>query len=136
MSFGRIALAWVGVSLWLVVVDMVTKRWATGELDAIRARGPLGLTLLDAALITLFGALWFASLGSGAWWLVFGLLGLVVDLPLRLRDKGRATRDEAVADSEANVRPARPARLARPVIGTLITTVRYLGSGLILSLVL
>ncbi len=42
--------------------------------------GPLGggailAVVAEAAAVTLLGSLWFGSLGTGAWWLVFGLVG-------------------------------------------------------------
>jgi hypothetical protein len=35
--------------------------------------------------VTLLASLWFDSLGSGGWWLVFLLVGLVAAFPLRLQ---------------------------------------------------
>ena len=35
----------------------------------------------EALLLTLFGALWFGSLGAGAWWLVFGLVAALREWP-------------------------------------------------------
>lgn len=157
MSFGRIALAWVGVTLWLVVVGMATRRWMTGEGDVVGARGARVLTLVDAALITLFGALWFASLGSGAWWLVFGLLGLLVGVERTVESaalsiaKGRESRVETAVESrESRVEEtlsrehggAQPRSMDSRLStldfsrGVVLSTVRFLGSGLILSLLL
>jgi len=54
------------------------------------------VVLAEALVLTLFAALWFASLGHGGWWLVFLLLGLLVtgaERGLRfafLRSAGRA----------------------------------------------
>ena len=56
----------------------------TGRIETGRARGATGklrrvrIYLGEALLLTLFGALWFGSLGAGAWWLVFGLVGRCV----------------------------------------------------------
>lgn len=137
MSLGWITLGWVGVSLWLVTVNVMTKRIAAGELDQLRRGGPLWVTLVDAALITLFGALWFASLGTGAWWLVFGLLGLVADLPLRLRTavqsrKSKVERGEIAVQGQSMDSRLSTFDLAR---GTVLSIVRFVGSGFILSLV-
>jgi hypothetical protein len=35
----------------------------------------------EGVLLTLFGALWFGSLGAGAWWLVFALVGAIAQWP-------------------------------------------------------
>lgn len=35
-------------------------------------------SLAEALVFTLFGTLWFASLGAGSWLLVFALLGLLI----------------------------------------------------------
>lgn len=162
MSLGWITLGWVGVSLWLVIVNVMTRRFAAGELDQLRRGGPLWVTLFDAALITLFGALWFASLGTGAWWLVFGLLGLVADLPMRiLTVESRKRRPERREGSKVESQMSRvenqeshqagvPDELERAPAqsldfrlstfdlarGTLLSITRFLGAGLILSLVL
>ena len=72
MALGRMLLAWVagdgdGSSGWDADRAPGTTEWPAGELGLL-AGG-------EALLLTLFGALWFGSLGAGAWWLVFGLVG-------------------------------------------------------------
>jgi hypothetical protein len=37
--------------------------------------------LVEAVLLTLFASLWFDSLGSGEWWLVFLLVGAIAAAP-------------------------------------------------------
>ena len=77
MAFGRILLAWVVVGAWLAV-------WAFGERRVTGAGGPSAAELAgEALLLALFAALWFGSLGSGAWWLVFLLLGGLMAWPVR-----------------------------------------------------
>ena len=80
MAFGRILLAWVVVGAWLAV-------WAFGERRVTGARAPsaaaLGHLAGEALLLALFAGLWFGSLGSGAWWLVFLLLGGLMAWPVR-----------------------------------------------------
>ena len=80
MAFGRIAVAWVVVAAWLVVWAVAERR-VTGA-AALRSNEawPLGG---EALLLTLFAALWFGSLGAGAWWLVFLLLGALMQWPVR-----------------------------------------------------
>lgn len=85
MNAGRVAAALVAVGLLLAVAAPVTRALG-GELDAARARPPHAATLAEALLLTLVGTLWFGSLGPGGWWLLFPLLGLLADLPARLRD--------------------------------------------------
>jgi hypothetical protein len=79
VAFGRILLAWVVVGAWLAV-------WASGERRVAGAGGPSVVELAslagEALLLTLFAALWFGSLGSGAWWLVFLLLGGLMAWPV------------------------------------------------------
>jgi hypothetical protein len=79
MALSRLALAWIAVTAWLLVWELLLSRFGT-------ARGPGRLRrarvfLVEALLLTMFGALWFGSLGSGAWWLVFGLLGALREWP-------------------------------------------------------
>ena len=80
MAFGRILLAWVVVAAWLAA-------WAFGERRVSGAGAPSGAELAplagEALLLALFAALWFGSLGSGAWLLVFLLLGGLMAWPVR-----------------------------------------------------
>jgi hypothetical protein len=81
MAFGRILLACLVVGAWFVA-------WAFAERRASGADGPPPGTELaqlagESLLLALFAALWFGSLGSGAWWLVFLLLGALMAWPLR-----------------------------------------------------
>ena len=80
MAFGRILLAWVVVAAWLAV-------WAFGERRVTGAEVPSGAELGplagEAFLLALFAALWFGSLGSGGWWLVFLVLGGLMAWPVR-----------------------------------------------------
>ena len=80
MAFGRILLAWVVVGAWLAV-------WAFGERRVTGRRAPSAAELArlagEALLLALFAGLWFGSLGSGAWWLVFLLLGGLMAWPVR-----------------------------------------------------
>ena len=80
MAFGRILLAWVVVGAWLAI-------WAFGERRMTGAGRPSPVELVpltgEALLLTLFAALWFGSLGSGASWLVFLLVGGLMAWPVR-----------------------------------------------------
>ena len=80
MAFGRILLAWVVVGAWLAI-------WAFAERRVTAARAPSAAELTplagEALLLALFAGLWFGSLGSGGWWLVFLLLGGLMAWPVR-----------------------------------------------------
>jgi hypothetical protein len=90
VAFGRILLAWAVVGAWLAI-------WAFGERRVTGAGSPSAAELAplagEALLLALFAALWFGSLGSGAWWLVFLLLGGLMAWPVRsLAEAARIAR--------------------------------------------
>jgi hypothetical protein len=80
VAFGRILLAWAVVGAWLAI-------WAFGERRVTGAGSQSAVELAplagEALLLALFAALWFGSLGSGAWWVVFLLLGGLMAWPVR-----------------------------------------------------
>ena len=80
MAFGRIALAWIVIVAWLVAWSVVERR-----LGGTRAPGTRDLRSLagEALLLALFAALWFGTLGAGTGWLVFLLLGALMEWPVR-----------------------------------------------------
>ena len=90
MTLGRLALAWLPVALWFLGVDWVVHRNST---PPVRPNYRLPI---EAALLTLFASLWFDSLGSGGWWLLFLLVGALATIPTWLpehrRDASRRTR--------------------------------------------
>jgi hypothetical protein len=73
VALGRILLAWVAVAAWLL-------GWRWAEPRTVEAVGDIAG---EALLVTLFGSLWFASLGAGAWWLPFLLVGALREWPIR-----------------------------------------------------
>jgi hypothetical protein len=81
VALGRIALAWAAVAAWLVAWAAVERRLAGASF------GPRPRNLWsaggEALLLTLFAALWFGTLGAGAAWLPFLLLGALVEWPVR-----------------------------------------------------
>ena len=79
MAFGRIILAWTAVAAWLGAWALAERWWAGSSLGP-RDAGALGG---EALLLALFAALWFGSLGAGTWWLVFLLLGALMEWPVR-----------------------------------------------------
>jgi hypothetical protein len=80
MALSRLFGGWIAVAAWLLLWELVGSRLgaARGDGRLRRAR----LHLVEALLLTLFGALWFGSLGAGGWWLVFGLVGALREWPV------------------------------------------------------
>jgi hypothetical protein len=79
MALSRLVLAWLAVTAWLLLWELVVSRFGNprGDGKLRRARA----FLVEALLLTMLGALWFGSLGAGAWWLVFGLVGALREWP-------------------------------------------------------
>ena len=91
MTFGRLLLAGLPVAVWFGLAAW--GRWAVRARSAPEAAVGLpspvssraiGWHLAEAAGVTLFASLWFDSLGSGGWWLLFGLVGFLVGFPGRM----------------------------------------------------
>jgi len=111
MALSRLLLGWALVTLWLVGWDLAAARAAWERRSALLPAG-------EGLLLTLFAALWFGSLGSGAWWLVFALVAALREWP-------------GPPDSPGRVR-ARPA--PRPGLGVrLVRMLRVLVAGGILA---
>jgi hypothetical protein len=105
MTLGRLLLAWLPVALWFG-----TAAWGANRLIGTAASpAPTPARLLaiavEALLVTLFGSLWFDSLGHGEWWLLFGLVGILA----------------------AGI-PGRP-----PFVAVALSVVRYVGAGALLA---
>jgi hypothetical protein len=91
MSLTRLAVAWVLVALWYGASEWIEARlgWAGAP-----APGPRpGVIAGETVLLTLFAALWFGSLGHGGWWLLFLILGVLTEGPVRLRHRRGVTAD-------------------------------------------
>lgn len=92
MTLGRLVLAWVPVAVWFVLathaipllVAAASRAPGQAVVWAAVARPLLYWRLAEAGLLTLFGSLWFDSLGSGGWWLLFLLVGALATIPLWL----------------------------------------------------
>jgi hypothetical protein len=78
MALSRLALAWLAVTAGLLLWELLVSRFGTARGDGLRRTR---VFVVEALLLTLFGALWFGSLGTGAWWLVFGLVGALREWP-------------------------------------------------------
>lgn len=94
--------------------------WALAAARVTDRTGPLKFRhdAIEAVLLTLFAALWFGSLGHGAWWILFAVLGLLTEGPIRARHR---------ADLPVTTVPWRE---------LLLGTLRIVGAGGILSLLL
>lgn len=79
MALTRILAAWAIVFVWLLAWDLVASRLSGEAGPGFGAR--LGLGAGEGLLLTLLGALWFATLGAAAWWLVFALVGALREWP-------------------------------------------------------
>lgn len=113
MSFGRLAVAALCVAVWFAGWALAVGR-ISADPRPVRVWGEL----VEAALLTAFATLWFASLGHGEWWLVFGVLALLVEGPIRSRHR------VGLAPEPASWRPV--------ALGLL----RFLAAGLILNILL
>ena len=82
MTLGRLVLAWLAAAAWTTVAFFVEKTASTAmALDT----SLLQWRLVEALVLTLLAALWFGSLGSGGWWLLFMLFGVLAIGPRWLR---------------------------------------------------
>lgn len=86
MTLLRLVLGWAAVTAWFFLFELIEQRIVGPVPVAGRFRAGWKVYVTDAVLFTLFAALWFASLGSGGWVLLFLMFGLVVEGPGRVRD--------------------------------------------------
>jgi hypothetical protein len=89
VALSRLLLAWLLVLTWLLLWEGMARQAGRGGTGPW-IRAPLWNYAGEAALLTLLGALWFASLGMGSWWLVFLLVGALAAWPPP--EGGRRTR--------------------------------------------
>jgi hypothetical protein len=76
MALSRVMAGWIVVTLWLLACEAAGGRLS--RRGGPWVRGPVWLYAGQALLLTLLAALWFGSLGSGEWWLLFGVLGALM----------------------------------------------------------
>ena len=113
MSLFRLAVAAGAVAAWFVAWTLVQRR-ITGDAGPLRYRHELA----EAVLLTAFAALWFGSLGHGGWWVLFAVLGLLIEGPVRGRHRAGTIADPS------------------PLRALLLGALRLLVAGLVLSLLL
>jgi hypothetical protein len=77
MTLGRLLLAWVPVAIWFAAAGWAAHRVTGVTVSPAPTAGTLAASAFEALVVTLFASLWFDSLGHGAWWLLFGLVGLL-----------------------------------------------------------
>jgi hypothetical protein len=122
VTLTRLVLAWLLVAVWFVIASLaipVVLAALARPADAPAAfdfpRPPLKWRLVEAALLTLLASLWFDSLGSGGWWVLFLLVGALATGPLWLRSG------------------MEPLPLQALVVGVCADLLRYLAAGAILA---
>jgi hypothetical protein len=116
VTLGRLLVAWVLVAAWFLAAGWAGRRLVVGG-GGGTFPAPLATrvwtaawTLAEAGVVTLLASLWFDSLGSGGWWLLFLLVGLIAAWP------------------RASTLPRRTELLL-----AVIDTARYVGAGALLS---
>lgn len=85
MALWEVAVAWILVSLLFILWELLTLRLSSHGNASGWLRTPARVYVAEALFITLLGTLWFASLGSGMWPLVFALVGVIAEWPGALR---------------------------------------------------
>jgi hypothetical protein len=113
MAFGRVLLGFVAVGVFFLVWNQVGRRLGPAGEPAGAVAWPA--LLIEAGLLTLFAGLWFGSLGSGGAVLLFLIVGLLMEVPARIR--GQSLRAVSV----------------KPLVGGVL---RILVAGVLLGLVL
>jgi hypothetical protein len=88
MALPRLLSAWLVVTLWFFLWHEGRLRLDRGPVERSHQgsrRNEWLAAILEAFVLTLFAALWFASLGHGGWLLLFLFVAILVEVPLRLR---------------------------------------------------
>jgi hypothetical protein len=80
VTLGRLLVAWIAVAAWFEVATFATTH-VVNRLAIPPAASVYTRPLVEALLLTLIASLWFDSLGSGGWWLLFLLIGALVTSP-------------------------------------------------------
>lgn len=120
MALTRIVLGWLATWLLFLLWEAVEGKVAGGPRESGRTvlrRAP-GAYFIEAPLLALIAGLWFASLGHGGWWLLFGLIGLLVEWAGWMR----------IADMDDTPFP--------PLLHVLLGGLRGAAAGGVLSLIL
>lgn len=81
MQLLRVVLGWMAAWTFFLLWEAVEGRVTGGAREPghrVLRRAP-GAYFIEALIFTLVAGLWFASLGHGGWWLLFGLIGTLVE---------------------------------------------------------
>jgi hypothetical protein len=88
VTLGRLIAAWLPVAVLFAIAPPLGYPWnqpvAEHALVWSFNGWEVGWRVVEAAVVTLLASLWFDTLGAGGWWLLFGLIGLLVAFPRRL----------------------------------------------------
>lgn len=121
MTLSRLILAWLPVAVLFALAPPIGYRWDLPPDGRPFVwsfnRWEISWRLAEAAIVTLFASLWFDSLGSGGWWLLFLLLGVLVAFPRRL----------------VMWQHVEPQRRRHLLIHALLDVARYIVAGALLS---
>ena len=103
MTLGRLVLGWIPVAVWFTLATFLAIPMVVAAFSKTPGQSGVSVAwsvpyakslfkwrLVEAAVLTLFASLWFDSLGSGGWWLLFLLVGALAVIPEWLRLLGRA----------------------------------------------
>lgn len=90
MALLDVVAAWLLVAAWFTAWEAVAARLDRGANGGGWLRAPVRIYVVEALFVALLGTLWFASLGSGGWMLVFALIGLLMEWPGPVRHGMRA----------------------------------------------
>lgn len=90
MTLPRLLLAWGVVAAWYALADAGPGRFWPGTRVTFRPR----VIVPESLLLARFAALWFGSLGHGGWWLLFLVLGALMEGPVRLRHRAEPAVDD------------------------------------------
>jgi hypothetical protein len=111
VTLGRLVLAGLPVAVWFVLATyaiplLVAAVSRPPSEPGVRVAVELSLLkwrLVEAALVTLFASLWFDSLGSGGWWLLFALVGALATVPSWLSSRAELPRRARAAGACADI---------------------------------
>ena len=105
MTLGRLVLAWIVVAAWFGLATFVAPYIVARVTDPSQQNFMVFVSipllkwrLAEAGLLTLLASLWFDSLGSGQWWLLFLLIGALATIPtLYTRPSLETSRNALIA---------------------------------------
>jgi len=85
VTIGRLVIGWIVVAAWFEIAayaqNYVVTKLAIPPGATVYTGMPTHLIarrIVQALLLTLLASLWFDSLGSGGWWLLFLLIGALM----------------------------------------------------------